>query len=196
MSAFMVALQVEGRRCFVLGGGAEALDKAQKLLAVGARVVVIAATLDHGLAALADAGQLQWEPRGFDPEGDLATRPFVVIATEPETYAAVSSACREARVLVCCVDAPSLCDFFHTAQGACGPLTLAISSGGRAPALAKVVRDQLVAQLDAPLRVLAGALVALRSETPPEQRRSVMRAALEGFSLDVRVTLPGWLPRP
>ncbi len=196
MSAFVVSLQVDGRRCLVLGGGAEAHDKAKKLLAAGGEVTVIAQTLDPDLAALAAAGALRWEARAFDPDGDLAPRPFVVVATEPETHAPVFEACRGAGVLVCCVDAPSRCDFFHTAQGGCGPLTLAVASGGQAPALAKALRDQLVAQLEAPIRTLASALVALRAATAPDQRRSVMRAALQGFSLDVRVSLPSWLPRP
>lgn len=193
MSAFVVALQVRGRRCLVLGGGAEAHDKAKKLLTAGGEVTVIAPTVDADLAALAAAGRLRWEARAFDLVRDLALRPFVVVATEPESHAAVFEACQEAGVLVCCVDAPSRCDFFHTAQGGCGPLTLAVASGGQAPALARALRDQLVAQLDAPIRALAGALVALRAETPPDQRRGAMRAALEGFVVDVRVTLPSWL---
>lgn len=196
MSAFVVALQVEGRRCLVLGGGAEALDKAQKLLRAGGEVTVISPSLHADLAALTTAGALRWVSRAFDPDDDLSPRPFVVVATEPESHGAVFAACRGAGVLVCCVDAPGQCDFFHTAQGACGPLTLAVASGGQAPALAKALRDQLVTQLDAPVRTLAGALVALRSATAPDQRRSVMRAALGGFSLDIRVTLPGWLTRP
>lgn len=196
MSAFIVALQVEGRRCLVLGGGAEALDKSQKLLAAGGDVTVVARTVNPALDALVTAGVIAWEARGFDPHRDLSPRPFVVVATEPEDHAEAFVACRAAGVLVCCVDAPARCDFFHTALGACGPLTLAVASGGQAPALAKAVRDQLVAQLDAPLRVLAGALVALRAATPPDQRRSAMRAALEGLVLDVRVSLPAWLPRP
>jgi siroheme synthase-like protein len=195
MTAFVVALQVEGRRCLVLGGGAEAHDKAKKLLAAGGVITVIAPLLDAALAALAVEGTVRWEARGFDPARDLAPRPFVVVATVPEDHPTVFEACREAGVLVCCVDAPARCDFFHTAQGACGPLTLAVASGGQAPSLAKALRDQLVAQLDAPVRALADALVALRAATAPDQRRSVMRAALQGFAVDVRVSLPSWLPR-
>lgn len=195
MSAFVVALQVQGRRCLVLGGGAEAHDKAQKLVVAGGEVTVFAPTLDAGLGALAASGALGWEARAFAPEVDLTPRPFVVVATEPETHAAVFEACRRAGVLVCCVDAPPRCDFFHTAQGACGPLTLAVASGGQAPALAKSLRDQLVAQLDAPIRHLAGALVALRAATSPPDRRRVMREALRDFAVDVRVTLPAWLAR-
>lgn len=196
MSAFVVALQVEGRRCLVLGGGAEAHDKAKKLLAAGAHVTVIAPSLDADLAALVSAGAVPWEARAFDPARDLTPRPALVVATEPASHEAVFAACRAAGVLVCCVDAPARCDFFHTAQGDCGPLTLAVASGGQAPALAKALRDQLVAQLEAPLRTLADALVALRAATAPAARRRVMREALEGFSVDVRVSLPAWLQRP
>ncbi|MFO0628688.1 MAG: bifunctional precorrin-2 dehydrogenase/sirohydrochlorin ferrochelatase [Polyangiales bacterium] len=192
MAAFVVALQVQGRRCLVLGGGAEAFDKALKLLDAGGEVTVFAPTLDPRLAARSPH-DLRWEPRDFDPRRDLDPRPFVVVATEPDAHAAVFDACRAAGVMVCCVDAPTRCDFFHTAQGACGPLTLAVASGGLAPSLAKAIRDQLIAQLDAPLRTLADALVARREATPPGDRRRVMREALHGFALEVRVTLPGWL---
>lgn len=197
MSALVVALQVKGRRCLVLGGGAEALSKSRRLTDAGARVTVVAPALDAELRDMVERGEIDWAPRDFDPSLDLDARPFVVVSAieDLSRRVAVRASCAAAGSLLCCVDAPQHCDFFFTAQGDCGPMTLAIASEGKAPLLARVLRDELVRQLDAPLRLLGDALVALRNRCPPAERRARLSKALEGFGVEIRVRLPNALLR-
>lgn len=56
--------------------------------------------------------------------------------------------------------------------------------------LARRLRDELVRQLDAPMRALGDAVVALRAGSAPGARRAVISKALEGFSIEIRVNLP------
>lgn len=195
MVAFIASLVVEGRACLVVGGDAEAAEKSARLAAAGARVTLIAPEVIPAIEALHREGTIRWEARAFDGPKDLATRPFVVISTVPDEAfsAALHAQAREVGAVVCCVDRPAHCDFFHTAQGPIGELTLAVASGGRAPALARRLRDDLIAGLDAPVRALSAAVVALREQTPRHERRARMAEALKDVRVEVRVHLPPWL---
>lgn len=190
MTAFVVALQVQGRRCLVVGGGAEATSKALRLVDAGGEVTVVSREIEAPLELARARGALAWTARGFDPALDLAEPPFVVISTDETAHEEVRAASKAVGALVCCVDAPRLCDFYLTAQGACGPMTLAVASEGRAPMLARRLKEELVRQLDAPMRALGDAVVALRAGTAPGARRAVISKALEGFSIEIRVNLP------
>jgi len=195
MTAFVAALVVAGRRCLVLGGDREALEKSRRLSAAGAIVTVVAAEVLPEIEADAARGAVRLERREFDPATDLAPPPFVIVSARIDDAfsAQLHDLARGVGAVLCCVDQPARCDFFHTAQGDAGGLTLAVATDGRAPSVARRLRDDLVAGLDGPLRALVAAVVALRAATPPEARRRRMAEALEGFGVTVTVRLPPWL---
>lgn len=195
MAAFIASLVVRDRECLVVGGDREAAEKAARLVEAGARVRVVAPVIVQALHAMAQRQVVRWSERAFDPAMDLVPAPFVVISTvlDDAFSERLHADARAVGAIVCCVDQPARCDFFHTAQGAVGALSLAVASEGRAPALARALRDQLVAGLDAPMRTLSEALVALRAETPREARRGRMAEALRDLRVEVRVHLPAWL---
>ena len=68
--AYMVALDLAGRRCVVLGGGEMAALRVAGLLDAGALVTVVAPALQPTLGQLATAGSIEWTPRAYQP-GDL-----------------------------------------------------------------------------------------------------------------------------
>lgn len=195
MAAFVASLVVQDRGCLVVGGDAEAAEKAARLAAAGARVTLVAEVADPAVEDLHRRGVVRWEARAFDPARDLRDRPFVVISTvDDDAFSEdLRARARAVGAVVCCVDRPAHCDFFHTAQGAVGALTLGVASEGRAPALARRLRDELVAGLDAPLRALSEALVALRERTPRTERRARMAEALRGLRVELTVRLPPWV---
>lgn len=195
MTAFLASLVVRDRACLVVGGDAEAAEKSARLAAAGGRVTVLAPEVVDGLRELHARGVVRWLPRGFDAALDLSPPPFVVISTilDDGFSADLQGRARAVGAIVCCVDQPARCDFFHTAQGDVGGITLGFASDGRAPALAKRLRDELVAALDGPLRPLVAGLVTLRAATPRDARRARMAEALRGFGIEVRVTLPPWV---
>ena len=143
---FPMFLRLEARRCVVAGAGAVATGKILGLLAAGARVLVIAPAATPRVAALVRAGKLAWHRRKFRA-ADLSGSFLVVAATSsPAVHERIWRAARRRNVLCNVVDDPARCDFFYPAIVRRGSLQIAISTGGRSPALAHQLRKSLARQ--------------------------------------------------
>jgi precorrin-2 dehydrogenase/sirohydrochlorin ferrochelatase len=140
---FPAFLDLRGRRCLVVGGGVIAERKVHGLLECGARVVVVSPTLVPGLARLAADGRIEHRARVFRKVD--ARRCVLVIAATGIAIVddAVTVAARRHRALVNAVDRPARCDFIYGAVLRRGELQIAVSTGGRAPALAREIRRLL-----------------------------------------------------
>lgn len=140
---YPVSLELEGRRCVVVGGGVVAEHKVRSLLDAGAAVVVVAEECTSGLGALAAEGALSIVGRNY-VEGDLEGAFVAIAATdEPAVNAAVFEEGERARVLVNSVDDVDHCHFAVPSVVRRGALTLTVATGGKAPALAKKLRREL-----------------------------------------------------
>jgi precorrin-2 dehydrogenase/sirohydrochlorin ferrochelatase len=138
---YPVNLQLEGRRCLVVGGGRVALDKVDGLLEAGADVTVIAPEVLPEL----EARPVAVERRPYRT-GDVADHRLVVVATgDPEVTAAVAADADAAGVWVNAADDPDHCTFTLPARVRRGDLLLTASTGGRSPAVAAWVRRELEA---------------------------------------------------
>ena len=140
---FMACLDLEQRRCLVVGGGSVALEKAQGLLDCGAVVTVVAPQIEPELKAL----PVRWLRRRYDP-ADLEGVFFVVAATNVNSVNRRVYTDAEARSIFCnVVDVPELCSVILPAVYRRDPIALAVSTGGASPALAKRLRDELGARI-------------------------------------------------
>lgn len=149
MSAFRypVMLDLEGRVCLVVGGGAVAARKISGLLDAGARVTVVSPALAPAVLDIARDGRLRWWPREY-AEGDVAGFALVMVATDDESVnGRVAAEARERSVWVNCADDPARCDFILPSVLRRGPLTVAVSTGGASPTVAHMVREELEAAL-------------------------------------------------
>ncbi len=170
---YPVALDLAGKRCLVVGGGAVAQRKVQALLDCGAAVTVIAPAVTPGIKRRAVQGGVHWEERPYRP-GDLDGFFLVISATdEPGVNARVASEAREKGLLINAVDHPELCNFVVPATLHRGDLTIAISSGGKSPALVARLRRELETLVGPEYGVLADLLGALR----PRVKDSIPDAA-------------------
>lgn len=144
-----------GQPCLVVGGGAVAERKALQLLAAGARVTVNAPELSPALEDALAAGRIRVERRPFDPA--LVPRQLLVIAATSDRAVnhAVADAARAALRLCNVVDDPAVSTFISPSVVDRSPLLIAVSSGGSAPVLARLVRQRLERWLPARLAVLA-----------------------------------------
>jgi precorrin-2 dehydrogenase/sirohydrochlorin ferrochelatase len=143
MKYYPVFLRVAGRRCVVIGGGTIATRKVESLLAAGACVAVISPSLTADLAARAARGEIEHVARAYRP-GDLAGAVLAYAATDDETvHAAVACEAEAAGVLLNVVDRPQLCTFIAPSILRRGDLTVAVSTSGGSPALARRVREDL-----------------------------------------------------
>ncbi|HEV3362779.1 MAG TPA: bifunctional precorrin-2 dehydrogenase/sirohydrochlorin ferrochelatase [Acidimicrobiia bacterium] len=164
---YPVALELSGRRCVVTGGGPDAEAKAQALLEAEADVVVIAPRLSDGLGDLVRRGEITHIARRYRP-GDLAGA-FLVIAADSDraVRAAVFAEAEAERVLCNAVDDVAHCHFAVPSIVRRGELLLAISTGGRAPALAKRLRRRLTEQFGWEWEALVEVLGEVRAAALP-----------------------------
>ena len=169
-----IFLNLNGRDVVLVGGGGVAAGKLQALVAAGARVRVIAPTLD---AEIERAGS---EPKGvrlvrrpFVPE-DLDGAWLVVAAATPDVNREVAAAAEERRVFVNAVDDPANASAFLSGTIRRNGMTLAISTSGDAPALTALVREALDALLPADL----GTWVAHARRARTEWRQARVEMAL------------------
>jgi precorrin-2 dehydrogenase / sirohydrochlorin ferrochelatase len=140
---FAAFLDLRGRRCLVVGGGEIGERKARTLLQSGAQVTVVSPAVTRGLAALATVGRIVERRRPFR-RSDLRGCALAVAATgDPAVDDAVAALARRARVLVNVVDRPERCDFILPSVLQRGELQIAVSTGGRSPALAREIRRRL-----------------------------------------------------
>ena len=139
---FPAFLDVRGRRCLVVGGGAIAARKVHGLLECGARVTVVSPALVPELARLATMGGIDHRARAFR-RADARGAMLVIAATGRAVDDTVAEAARRHGALVNAVDRPASCDFIYGSVLRRGELQIAVSTGGRAPALAREIRRRL-----------------------------------------------------
>ena len=164
MGYFPVLLELADRRCVMVGGGMVAERRVDGLLAAGARVRVISPRTTRTLAALAAEGRIELESRGYR-EGDLAGADLAFVATDAgEVNAAVAREARERGLWVNAADDPTHCTFILPALVRRGDLTVAVSTGGSSPALARAIREELEAYLTAEYATLAAIAAEARRE--------------------------------
>jgi precorrin-2 dehydrogenase / sirohydrochlorin ferrochelatase len=142
---YPIFVNLEGKRCLVVGGGVIATHKVQGLLASGAAVVVVSPTLTEPLHELVQRGIIQYQPRPFQADDVLDCTLVIGATDQAEVNAAVCEAARRRGILVNIVDTPAACDFIAPAVVRHGPLQIAISTGGNSPTLAKRIRMQIEA---------------------------------------------------
>ncbi len=180
-------LNIAGKLCVVVGGGAVAVRKVDALLDCGAVVRVVSPKLLPKLQALARTGRLEHLPREYS-EDVLAGAFLVIAAASPaEVNRRVAIHCAEKGIPVNVVDAPHLGSFIVPAKIARGPLTLAISTGGAAPALARRLCRQLEEVFDETygvwLEELAAARARVLTEVADQKRRKAILTALSDEKL-------------
>src|SRR3990172_2223423 len=166
MGYYPVFLEMKDRPCVVVGGGAVAERKVEGLLAAGARVTVVGPELTPALAALGGEGRLHHVDRLYR-EGDLEGYDVAVVATDDGAVNAdVAREGRSARgrIWVNAVDDPANCDFILPSVIRGGDVTIAASTGGASPALARHPREELEAFLSEEYGPLAELLQEVRQE--------------------------------
>lgn len=178
MQTYPVFVLIADRPCLVVGGGSVAERKVQDLLQAGARVTVVSPELTPALAAQAGKGEIRHFPGDFQEE-QVAGMALVIGATDdPQVNARVSAAAQARGIWVNIVDQPDLCTFIVPAQVRRGELTLAISTGGASPALARQIREELEHHFGPEYGHYLDLLQALRTQVLAVRRGDPANAAL------------------
>jgi uroporphyrin-III C-methyltransferase / precorrin-2 dehydrogenase / sirohydrochlorin ferrochelatase len=171
-------VKLAGRKVVLVGGGTVAASKLPPLIAVGADVTVVAPEVAPAL----EAAGVRILRRAFEP-ADLDGAWFVVAAAPPAVNREAAAAAEARRVLVNAVDDPPNASAYAGGVLRRGGVTLAISTDGRAPALAGLVREALEVLLPDDIeRWLAEAervrRIWLAARVPMAERRPLLLQAL------------------
>lgn len=171
LNTFPVSVKVEGKRIVIVGGGLEALNKARLAIKTTAEVVIISRLLEEDFSTL----PLTAIERPF-AACDLFGAALVFVADHGPDGEAAKRAARAAGVPLNVVDVPDECDFYTPSIIDRAPLTIAISSEGDAPVLARLIRARIEAMLSPDLGAVARLAGSLRDRvanllSKPQARR-------------------------
>ncbi len=185
MRHFPVFLDLNRRRCLVVGGGEVAASKVQQMLRSNADILVVAPWAGEEILALEQQGKLRREARAFMP-GDVVGCALVIAATaDKEVNVRVAEAAKADNVPVNVVDNPALCSFIMPSVVDRDPVQIAVSTGGASPVLARLLRVKLETLIPASYGRLATVVREFRGRVKqrfPEfrQRRRFWENILQG----------------
>jgi precorrin-2 dehydrogenase/sirohydrochlorin ferrochelatase len=168
---YPMLLKISGKRCVVVGGGEVALRKVRALLEHGARVEVISPTLCPELNKLVETNAIKLLRRQYQP-GDLKGALLAVAATDDKDInRQVVKEAKDRAVLVNAADDLENSDFIVPSYMRRGDITIAVSTAGVSPALARKIR----ARLEKDFGDEYSSLVRLIGEVRAEARRQKIK---------------------
>lgn len=176
---------LRGARVLVVGGGEIALRKSRLLADAGAVLRVVAPEIGTELRELIDSSGGEQILRGYS-DADLNGCVLIIAATDDEPLnAQVSTDARQRGVPVNVVDAPALCSVIFPAIVDRSPLVIAVSSGGDAPVLARLIRAKLESWIPPTYGHLAGLAARFRHQVKNlfpnvQQRRAFWEDVFQG----------------
>jgi uroporphyrin-III C-methyltransferase/precorrin-2 dehydrogenase/sirohydrochlorin ferrochelatase len=177
--------QIKQRPCLVVGGGSIAARKVALLRKAGARVTVVSPELCNELSTLAADEKIEHQARTFEA-GDLDECVLVIAATnQREVNEQVSELASAQRLPVNVVDNPDLCSFVMPSIVDRSPVQIAISTGGKSPVLARMLRTRLEGSIPAAYGKLGALAERFRDQVKAafpnvESRRNFWEKILAG----------------
>jgi len=190
MRYFPVFLDLKNRKCVVVGGGRVAERKIQNLRKAGAAVTVVSPRLTPALERLKETKGIEHRRRAYKT-GDLKAAFLAVAATDQRpTNEKVFREASARRIPVNAVDDPVHCTFIVPAVISRGDILIAISTGGRSPALAKALRKKLEREVGGEYSSLLKLIGAVRKSIlplgwGPMKNQKIYRRLLQEDVLDL-----------
>ncbi len=186
---YPIFLSVSSKRCVVVGGGQVALRKVRVLLECGANVRVISPDVCFELSQLAESGEIEVFNREYRT-GDLKGAFVAIVATnDSTTNLKVAKEAQRDAVLVNVVDDAENSNFIVPSYVRRGDVTLAISTAGRSPALARKIRTRLEKEFGDEYASLALLISEVRGEVKRQGIKVNGDAWQEALDLDLLIEL-------
>ena len=180
----LLDLKLDGKTVIVVGGGAEAYRKTQSFVDSGAKIWVISKEFSSSIQKLGEDKKVALLKTDIkDTEsfvGSLNPKPDVLLAVtnDPKLNVDLVKAAKSAGCMVYSVDNPALSDFILPAVAKVGDVKIAVSTGGKSPAMARVLR-QRIEKLVTPEDLLEIELQAkIRSILKPQVSDSKVKSKL------------------
>lgn len=185
MDYFPIFLKLTDQACLVVGAGEIAARKIELLARAGAKITVIARNISPTVLRLQATHHLTLLQKSFAP-ADIKDFRLVISATDnTETNQLVAKTATEQNIPVNVVDSPALCSFIFPAIIDRSPIIAAVSSGGAAPVLARLLRAKIETVIPPAYGQLAALANKFRDKVKlhikkPAQRRIFWENILQG----------------
>jgi siroheme synthase-like protein len=140
---YPVFLDIEDHAVLIIGGGEVCTRKAETMMRYGARVTIVSPSFTDEIEQWSRDGSVTLRRKHYD-EADLAEASIVIASTDDACInARIARDCRRRKLPVNVVDVPHLCEFIVPAIVETGSIQVAISTGGKSPALARTLKEDL-----------------------------------------------------
>lgn len=140
---YPIYLDIENRNVVIIGGGNVCARKAETMMRYGARVTVVSPDFTDEIEAWAREGCLAINRKPYDAS-DLEGANIVIASTDIQAVnEQIAADCRARRIPVNVVDVTPLCEFIVPAIIESGSIQIAVSTGGKSPALARTLKEDL-----------------------------------------------------
>lgn len=140
---YPIYLDIENRDVVIIGGGNVCARKAETMMKYGARVTVVSPEFTDEIEGWAREGCLALRRKTYDP-ADVDGANIVIASTDDQTVnEQIAADCRARRIPVNVVDVTPLCEFIVPAIIETGSIQIAVSTGGKSPALARTLKEDL-----------------------------------------------------
>ncbi len=149
MRDMLIDLKLAGKTVLIFGGGNIGEKKAKKFLQANSTVIVVSKDFTDGLKRLSRQGKLKLVEAKLEIDSpsiaSLISKSDLVIAAtnDPTLNENFVNEARKRGILVCAVDMPSINDFNIPAIAHIGEIRIAISTGGKSPAMARILRKRV-----------------------------------------------------
>lgn len=190
MRYYPVQLDLRGRACLVVGGGAVGTRKVRTLVACGARVTVVSPAVSGLLEQMAAEGRVALKRREYVSE-DVEDVFLVIGATDDEALNRRIHADAEARRVLCNIaDRPESCNFILPSILKRGDLVITVSTSGKSPAFAKKLRHRLELQFGEEYGAFLELMGTIRErllarQNAPEAHKHLFEALIDSNLLEL-----------
>ena len=140
---YPIYLDIEDRDVVIIGGGNVCARKAETMMKYGARVTIVSPEFTEEIEQWGREGCLALRRKHYDA-GDLENANIVIASTDDQRVnEQIAADCRARRIPVNVVDVTPLCEFIVPAIVESGGIQIAVSTGGKSPALARTLKEDL-----------------------------------------------------
>jgi precorrin-2 dehydrogenase/sirohydrochlorin ferrochelatase len=190
MGGYPIWIRLSESPVVVIGGGKVAERKIKPLRSMGAKITLVSPQLTPGLESLARQNKIHWVRRAYQ-RGDLSGALLGFAATDdPKVNRQVAEEADSCKILVNVSTDPEASSFHLPSFFSRGAIQVAVSTGGRSPALAASLRKELSLEVDAAYGVLVELLGEVRaslkaSDLRPAERSKILSALVDSDLLDL-----------
>ena len=171
MSYFPAFVKLEHQKILIIGAGHIAHEKLQRLLDFSTDIQILAKDCSEDMCQLIDENSLSFREKHYE-EGDIKGFDIVIIAVDDiDLQAKIYEESRQYRCLCNAVDSVDYCDFIFPSYIKKGDLTVAVSTSGASPALAKQIRLYLQELIPESITGFLDEMKSLRKSLPKGKER-------------------------